>query len=172
MALRGMLSSDNESARHFEGCQFFPAAGGKRFGSDRHSQHHEGDRHLATKAIGAADHGGFGHLRLFQQKLLDLARIDVEAAGDDEVALAAAKRVVAVGRKGGQVAGAEPAVDERCARGLFAAPVAGEDIRALADRSRRFRRPDRLDSASSSAPKRPAAASRRCPGGARPRRDW
>ena len=53
------------------------------------------------------------------QKLFDLARVDVEAAGDDEVALAAAKRVISIRRDRSEIAGAEPAIVERRARGIF-----------------------------------------------------
>ena len=40
---------------------------------------------------GHADHRAFGHLGMLQQHALDVARIDVEAAGDDHVLLAVAE---------------------------------------------------------------------------------
>src|SRR5262249_39585661 len=46
---------------------------------------HVGDDHLAPFGIGAADHRDFAHAGMAQQHLLDLARIDVAAARNDEV---------------------------------------------------------------------------------------
>jgi hypothetical protein len=58
-----------------------------------------GCRDFASRAVRDADDGGFGDARLLLKELLYLARIDVEAAGDDQVALAALERIVAVVRK-------------------------------------------------------------------------
>src|SRR5207248_10413095 len=57
--------------------------------------------------------------------VLHLARVDVEAARDDEVRAAAAQRVVAVVASLAEVAGAEPAVDEGSLRCVGSVPVAG-----------------------------------------------
>ena len=75
--------------------------------------------------------GGFGHLGLLHEKLLDFTRIDVEAAGDDEVTQAPAQGVVAVRRNGGQVSGVEPSVAKDGPGSFRLPPIAPEDIRAL-----------------------------------------
>src|SRR5207244_10066183 len=48
----------------------------------------DGRRPLAPRLVGDADDGGLEHRRVRVQHLLDLARIDVLAAGDDQVLLA------------------------------------------------------------------------------------
>ena len=63
-----------------------------------------------------------------RQELLDLAGIDVEAAGDDEIAAPALQRVVSVGGSFADVAGSEVAIDERRSRRFFTPPVAREDV--------------------------------------------
>ena len=45
-----------------------------------------GDRHFAADLVRHAGDGGFGDFFLLEKKLFDLARIDIEAAGDDQVA--------------------------------------------------------------------------------------
>src|SRR5690242_21952452 len=57
-----------------------------------------------------ADDCRFSHAPVLEQKLLDLSRIDVEPAADDQISAPAAQRVVAVDRANAQVAGAEPPV--------------------------------------------------------------
>jgi hypothetical protein len=44
------------------------------------------DRHLAAHRIGNTHHRGFAHAGLLGEQFFDFARIDVEAAGDDQVA--------------------------------------------------------------------------------------
>src|SRR3546814_3135573 len=63
--------------------------------------------------VGYADHGGEADVRVREQDLLDLARIDVEAAAQDHVLGPVDDVVEAVGVLAGQVAGAEPAVVDR-----------------------------------------------------------
>ena len=70
--------------------------------------------------------------RVVLERGLDLARVDVQPAADDQL-LAAAGDLEApvVGVEPAEVAGAEPAVGgERLRRGLGALPVAREDLRA------------------------------------------
>ena len=49
------------------------------------------NRYFAACFIGNADDGCFAHARVLEQQLLDLARIDVEPAADDQVAAPAAR---------------------------------------------------------------------------------
>src|SRR2546429_30459 len=58
----------------------------------RRAAHHIGDDALAPLAVGAADHGCLAHVRVLEQHLLDLARIDVGAARDDEILRAVHER--------------------------------------------------------------------------------
>ena len=60
-----------------------------------------------------SDHGALVDGRVLVEDLLDLARVDVVAAPDDQVFLAVDDEVVAVGVDPRQVAGAEPAVADR-----------------------------------------------------------
>src|SRR5665213_1359020 len=69
-----------------------------------------GDWNLAAEIVRHADHGSLQHAGILYQRLFDLARIDVEAAGDDQVAAASAQGVVAVGRPDCQIAGAKPSI--------------------------------------------------------------
>jgi hypothetical protein len=62
------------------------------------------------------------------EHLLDLARVDVEAAAQDEVLLAVDDAQEAALVLGPQIAGAEPAVDDRRRRVVGALVVAGEDV--------------------------------------------
>src|SRR6266536_1660609 len=52
------------------------------------AQRHEGDHLLAVHRVGAPDDPGHRHSRVLHQRLLDVAREDVEAAPDDQVLLA------------------------------------------------------------------------------------
>ena len=54
--------------------------------------------YFAATMIRLAGNRCFRDLGLLHQELFDLARINIEAAGDDEVAAAAAQRVIAVWR--------------------------------------------------------------------------
>src|SRR5579864_113665 len=104
--------NDDEGAGNLEGCQFCAAAG-REFGrieGPRGDDVSDGD--FTANAIGRRSDGGLGDALLLFEELFDLARIDVEAAGDDEIALTAAQRVVAVGGADREIAGAEVAVAE------------------------------------------------------------
>ncbi len=61
--------------------------------------------------------------------LLDLARVDVVAAADNQVLLAVDDEVVAILVDCGDVAGVEPAVAHDLARRLLALPVAAHHER-------------------------------------------
>src|SRR5437867_4803040 len=88
----------------------------------------ERHRHFSPHRILHAYDRRLSDLRLLEKKILHLARIDVESAGDDQLAPAAQQRVVTVVGYRGDVAGLEPLAVERRGRGRIAAPVAGEDI--------------------------------------------
>src|SRR5215471_16625173 len=53
-----------------------------------------GDGNLSSYVVGHTNDGRLANPRVLQQQLFDLARIDVEAAADDEISAAAAERVV------------------------------------------------------------------------------
>ncbi len=63
-------------------------------------EHHERDETLPVLLVVDAEDGRFGHLRVRGQRLLDLDRVDVLAAGDDHLVVAAdheqATRIVEV----------------------------------------------------------------------------
>ena len=88
-----------------------------------------GDGNFAADLVRHADDGGFGDFFLLEKKLFDLAGIDIEATGDDQVAAPALERVVLVGGSFADVAGAKVAIDERGLGGFVAPPVACEDVR-------------------------------------------
>src|SRR6185312_5514056 len=83
---------------------------------------------LSADAIGRGNYRGFGDFRLFLQEFFDFARINVEAAGDNQVAFAAGERVIAVFGARGEVSGAEVSVVKSLAGGLFAAPIADKNV--------------------------------------------
>ncbi len=87
-----------------------------------------------------------------EQHFLHLARIDVRSAADDDVLRAVAQRHVAARVARAQVAGMQPSVAERFARGCRIVPVTGHydiasahDFAYLADRQRRTARIDDRD---------------------------
>ena len=65
---------------------------------------------LAVLGVGQAGHGDLGDRRMPVQELLDLGRIDVLAAANDQLPAPAHDPVIAVVAAAGQVAGMEPAV--------------------------------------------------------------
>ena len=65
------------------------------------------NRDFAAHAVRRGCDRGFGNALLLFQKFLDLPGINIEAAGNNQIALAAAQRVVAIGRASGQIAGAK-----------------------------------------------------------------
>src|ERR1700749_4511608 len=76
-----------EAARDFERGKLVAAAAFEGFGVEGGVGDDEGYRDLAAHVVRDADDGGFGDAGLFEQELFDLARIDVEATGDDEIGL-------------------------------------------------------------------------------------
>src|SRR5215210_2852925 len=96
---------------------------------------------LAELVVWHADHRHLGHRGVLVEHLLDLARVDVVAAADDQVLLAVDDEEVAVLVHAGHVAGVEPAAAHAVLRGLGPAPVALHDVVAadddLADLARR-----------------------------------
>src|SRR5581483_2531605 len=105
-------------------------------------------RHVSPDLVIHSDDRRLGNPLLFEEQLFDLARIDVEAGADDQIALPPEQRVVAVSRNHSHVAGADVAI--RGERRIAAAPVAGEERRRLhqqlaildADRHARQRKAD------------------------------
>jgi hypothetical protein len=87
-----------KAARNFEGGQVLTADGVQSACVNRSiTQDQKGYRDLASHGVSLGSDGGFGNARLFHQELLDLAWVNVEAAGDDEIAASAAERVIAFG---------------------------------------------------------------------------
>ena len=89
-----------------------------------------GDDVLGAILAGAADDGDVFDVRVGAHGLLDLVRVHVEAAGDDDLLDARHQTDEAVGLHDGHVAGAEPAVVEGLLGGLWVVEVAGEHLRA------------------------------------------
>src|ERR1043166_8442266 len=73
----------------------------------------EGPHDLAVERVGRADHGGLRHRRVREQRLLDLARVDVLAAADDELARASDDVEEAVPIEAAEVARTEPPAAHR-----------------------------------------------------------
>ena len=112
---------------------------------------------LAPLVRRRADDGGVDHRRMRAQDVLDLARVHVVAAADDQLLRPSDDAEVAVGVELADVAGAEPAVGgERLGVGVGPVEVAGEHVRAPhLDLVRCLRR---------AAPRRRAAGSPTVPG--------
>src|SRR5207302_5099748 len=89
----------HEAPRHFEGCEILAARSFERFRIERTGDD-ECDWYFAAHFVRFADDRGLGHTRLFEKELFDFARVDVEAAGDDQIGLAAEEGVVAAGGAG------------------------------------------------------------------------
>ena len=101
------------------------------------------DRHLSAHLIVLSNHRSLRHTRLFEQQLFDLARIDIEAAADDQIALAAEEREVAVGGNGGEIAGAKKSVARERGRSCIGTPpIPAEDIRSAYEQLALFYRQD------------------------------
>ena len=64
---------------------------------------------LTQRVVGHSEHGGLADTRVGVEDLLDLARVDVISAADDEVLLAVDDEQVAVPVDGGDIAGVQPA---------------------------------------------------------------
>src|SRR5580692_9069332 len=94
---------------------------------------HRGADLLAQGGVRQPDHGGLGDRGMLVEHLLDLPRVDVVAAPDDQVLLAVHDVEVAVLVDPGQVTGVEPAVADRLSGGLGAIPVALHHVRPADD---------------------------------------
>src|SRR3954462_13629221 len=92
---------------------------------------HGGADLLAHRLVGHADHRGLEHALVLVEDLLDLARVDVVAAADDQLLLAVDDEEVAVLVDLAHVAGVEPAVDDPLVGFLGLVPVALHDVVAL-----------------------------------------
>ena len=90
----------------------------------------EGLDHLAAVLVRNAADRDLGDRRVQVDRLLDHARIDVEAAGDDQVLDPVDQIDVAVLVHVADVAGAQAAEAERLLGLVLALPVAGHDLRA------------------------------------------
>src|SRR5918997_5477275 len=88
---------------------------------------------LAHGLVRHADDRGLEHALVLVEDLLDLARVDVVAAADDQLLLADHDEEVAVLVDLGHVARVEPAVVHDLVRGVLAVPVALHDVVALYD---------------------------------------
>ena len=98
-ALRGSLSTRMNERGTLNDASFSRQRASKIARIDAARCDHIGHGDFAAHAIGRGCHRGFRDAVLLLEELLDLARIDVEAAGDDQVALAAAQGVIAVGER-------------------------------------------------------------------------
>ena len=76
-------------------------------------RHHIGDQPLAAGAVGARDHRRLRHRRMAQQRRLDLAGLDAEAAQLDLLVGAAEEVQHPVGAPARQIAGAVHAAARR-----------------------------------------------------------
>ena len=99
-----------------------------------------------------ADHGGLQHRRMGEQHLLDLARVDVGAARDDQVLRAIFQRDEPIGIDGAEIARPQPAIAQRLRVGGIVVPVAvhhaiagGDDLADLARRQLAARLVDDAD---------------------------
>src|SRR4051812_12365640 len=88
------------------------------------TEHDERLEHLTPIIVRDADHRSIRHRWMCEQYLLDLARINVDAAGNDEVLLAVDKIDVTFLVALGHVAGREPVAAKRGARLFGASPIA------------------------------------------------
>ena len=108
--------------------------GDQGFGRDAGAVLEHDDRldRLAPFVVGHANHGSSSDRRMPGEHILDFARKDVEAAGDDHVlaAIDDIKKTVGVATR--EVSGVEPAVAKRFGRLLRFFPVAGHHQRAAA----------------------------------------
>ena len=88
----------------------------------------EGLRHLAEVLVVDADRRGLGHGRMRSERVLDLARVDVEATDDHDILLAIDERQRAIGAVHRDVAGVQPAVTQGVRRLVGHLPVAAHHL--------------------------------------------
>ena len=91
--------------------------------------HDDGHTDLSHDRIRARNKRDFGHARMVEQDALDLHRIDVVATADEHLFHPSSQPEDAVVVAGGEVACAEPAVDERLRRARRVVPVARHHCR-------------------------------------------
>src|SRR4051794_12575572 len=124
---------DLERGRQFVTAELVGQEGPQRIERERRRAFPQRDirfRSLSAIGVGHRDHGGLAHVRVLVDRVLDDARIDVEAAGDEHVLLAVNDGEAPVLGHEPDVAGQEPAVDEGARVLLRPVPVAGRDVRA------------------------------------------
>src|SRR6185312_13520254 len=85
---------------------------------------------LPAIGIGDAENDAFGDLGILVDRLLDVARIDLVAAGDDDVLDAVDEEKVTVGVEVADIAGAQPATAEHRGGRLGLAPISRHDLRS------------------------------------------
>src|ERR1700733_16247173 len=90
-------------------------------------QHHDRGRLFAQGGMRDADHAGVDDGGMFVECVLDFDAVDVFAAADQHVLGAIEDITEALGVEARDVAGTQPAVDERFRRGLRILPVAADD---------------------------------------------
>src|SRR5262249_42005886 len=88
---------------------------------------------FALVVVGYADYSGVRYRRVLEQRLLNLARIDVVAGDDDHVLLAVHDRDVAILVHRREVAGVEPAVAQGLGGRLRLLPIALHNVLAATD---------------------------------------
>ena len=148
VAVMGKLRHEADEARHLVVRDLALAERPDLFfgGAPAGLQHDPGADFLAEARVGHAEDLHRLHLRVAEQELLDLARIDVLAAADQHVLHAADDVAVALGVDRREVAAVHPAgrVD-RLARALGLVPVAAHH--QVAARAQLARHADRDDAA-------------------------
>src|SRR5205823_12637798 len=95
--------------------------------------HDKGDDLLAPIRVRASNDRGLDQIGVAQQHLLDLARIDVAAAGNDHVLRAVAQGQKAVLVDAAEIAGVQPAAAQGLGIGLGVLPITLHDAIALRD---------------------------------------
>ena len=108
----------------------------ERVGVDRLAgpAHHEGGDHLAPLGVGQAEHGDLGDGGMRVQRVLDFAGVDVEAAADHHVLVAAHDVEEAFVVEAAEVAAVVPAVADGFALQVGPAPEGDFADAAVRDR--------------------------------------
>ena len=101
---------------------------------------HVGHHHLAPFAVRPADDGNLAHRAVGEQHLLDLARIDVGTARDDQVLGAVLEMQITLLVDNADVAGMQKAAAHAGRARLRVLPIAGHDDAAAEDFARFARR--------------------------------
>src|SRR3989304_157580 len=88
---------------------------------------------LPTRRIGNANHHRFGHGRMGRQHLLDLSRIHVETANDDQILLPVDNVEVSIVIAAAEISGAEPSVLQDLPGGVRPVEIPQHDVRTPGD---------------------------------------